>query len=161
MATATPSAAYNGSNTTTANNTTPNYSFGIAPPSSGSNSLKYLYLIFLVIGVIVLLLIARIVIRKRRRERKLFKADAVRSEALRLDMERSEHLRTSSGSSQPSESGSGEWINPPPPYHQPSQPEPIYLGRSRLPVYEEIREEEEIETPSIYHRTSTATHVTN
>jgi hypothetical protein len=134
----------------TSNSTVPSYTFDI-PPDNDS-ALKFLYLIFLVFGVVIVLLVVRIFIVKRRRTRKLLKTSLVRAEALRMDMERhSSNNRPSNGSSgsemaerRQSYHSDDELWQPPPPY--PTHVQPLasaYIRGSRLPVYDELEEEEE------------------
>lgn len=174
------------------------YRLDIPENTGGSNNLKYLYLFFLLLGLIILALIARVIMVKRRRARKLEKRAYNRNEALRLDLENrasdeNQSPERSQGHVSPAGSGTGgsvedpipttttattrtrtgytfplfsmslfrhpsngnesnrnqpqpsrmmeEVANPPPPY--PTHVKPAYFRDSRLPVYQEVSEEED------------------
>lgn len=176
------------SSSTASSNSSTVYRLDI-PATTGSNNLKYLYLVFLLLGVIIIALIARVVILKRRRAKKLEKQAYNRNEALRLDLENrasDENLSevranshenraagevSANGTSPPSAPSRTpytfplfsmslfrnpvhpngaqrsapemqEVASPPPPY--PTHVKPAALFRdSRLPVYQEVSEDEE------------------
>lgn len=162
------------SNSTSSSNSTV-YRLDI-PDNSGSNNLKYIYFVFLLLGIIIIGLIARVFILKRRRAKKQEKRVYNRNEALRLDLEnRASDENQSDGSrgedspgrepTAPARTGytfplfsmtlfrappnrdanhpgeMEEVSNPPPPY--PTHVKPAYFRESRLPVYEEVSEDEE------------------
>lgn len=146
------------------------------PDNSGSNNLKYIYFVFLLLGIIIIGLIARVFILKRRRAKKQEKRVYNRNEALRLDLEnRASDENQSDGSRREDSPGREptapartgytfplfsmtlfrappnrdtnppgemeEVSNPPPPY--PTHVKPAYFRESRLPVYQEVSEDEE------------------
>jgi hypothetical protein len=155
------------------------YRLDIPTTNSGSNNLKYLYLFFLLLGLIILGIIARVVIVKRRRARELEKRAVNRNEALRLDLENrvsNEHTpaaapragytfplfninlfrnppRQTTERDELAAREMEESSNPPPPY--PTHVKPAYIRDPRLPVYQEVSdEEEEEEDRALYEQQS-------
>lgn len=166
------------STTSTASNSTV-YRLDIPATNTGSSNLKYLYLFFLLLGLIILGIIARVVIVKRRRARELEKRAVNRNEALRLDLENrvsDEHApataprtgytfplfninlfrnppRQTTERDELAGREMEESSNPPPPY--PTHVKPAYIRDPRLPVYQEVSDEdEEDEDRALYEQES-------
>lgn len=156
------------------------------PEGNSNSNLKYLYLVFLLLGVIIAALVSRVLILKRRRAKKLEQRTNHRNAALRRDLENrasdenqpdgqngaARGSSSDSPGSQPQQPARTPYTfplfsmslfrtpantdrnaeptremeeanHPPPPYPTHAKPAAAYIRDARLPVYEEVSEEEE------------------
>lgn len=146
--TATTSSNGTATNNGAANATTSSPTYELAlDDDDGPSPLRFLYLIFLVAGLVVVGIAVRIYFVKKRRRQRLEQRDMVRVAALRRDLEQQRGSDTHSGSGSGSGGGprtpemterdtsiDGEYFQPPPPYPHAS---------SKLPIYEEVEEGDE------------------